>query len=105
MGPAVFAAMFALAGALTLAGVVVALSMANVAKKLAGLVVALLGACAAAAALGAPEAVLIAAAAAGFGYVSLGAALLVRLQEDYRSIEIVDIDRADREDDLPEPRS
>lgn len=95
----------ALAGAFALAGAVVMLLAANVAKKLAGFGVALLGALAALAVLQAPGALLAAAVAVGFGYISLGGGLVVRLQEGYHSVETPEINRADQGDEPAERRA
>lgn len=96
-------ALTAAAVVLLLAGAASAWTSANALKRLGGLVVAALGAIVALAALGAPQALLIAAAAALFAQIAVGAALLVRLQEDYGGVEIPEIDFADAQSEPPEP--
>lgn len=93
------AASLMLAGAVLLAGVTAAATGASVTKRLIGVLVALLGAALAAAVVGAPPALLIASAALLLAYAAVGAALLVRLQEAYGSIETAEIDAADAESD------
>lgn len=93
------AASIMLAGAILLAGVATAVSNASVTKRLMGVLIAMIGALLAAGAVGAPVALLIAAAALTLAYAAIGAALLVRLQEAYGSIETNEIDAADAESD------
>lgn len=93
------AASVMLAGAILLAGVTTAMSGASVTKRLVGVLLAMIGALIAAAAAGAPSGLLIAAAALTLAYAAIGAALLVRLQEAYGSIESLEIDAADAQSD------
>jgi hypothetical protein len=87
---------------LVVTGATAAWSSDNAMKRLAGLVIAGLGSMIALAVLGAPEAALIAGAAAVFAQLAVGAALLVRLQEGYGSIETPDVDLADAQGEAPE---
>jgi len=95
-------ALFAAALVLLLIGAVAGWAAPNAIKRLAGVALAMLGAILGLAALGAPNALLIAAAAVAFAQLALGAAVVVRLQEDYGAIEAPETDQADRQDDLPE---
>src|SRR5690606_27170233 len=87
-------ALLAAAVALTFAGVAAAWTQANALKRVIALAVAGLGAAAALAALGAPAALVTAGVAATFATLALGAALAVRLQESYGTVELVEIDAA-----------
>lgn len=95
--------LLALAAALVMAGAATAWTSPNVVKRLAGVMIALLGAIMGLAALGAPNGVLVGGVAAAFGYVAVGAALSVRLQEAYGAVETPEIDAADEEDEPREP--
>lgn len=95
---------WSLAIALVGAGILGAFVAANIAKRLAGLLVALIGAIAALATIGAPDALLIGAVVVGFAQTALGAAILVRAQEEYGDTESTDIDSADLADEPAEPR-
>jgi hypothetical protein len=89
---------FALLGAATtlmMIGAVSAWSSGNATKRVIGAAIALIGAMAGLAALGAPPALLIVGAAVLFAQIVLGAALAVRLQEAYGSLEMSEIDAAD----------
>jgi hypothetical protein len=88
-------AMFAVAAALALSGVVAALTAANLITRLAGLAIALLGGVCALAAAAAPAAAQMVAAACGLAYVLIGAALVLRAQEAYHSLESPALDAAD----------
>lgn len=92
-------AVVAAALALAVGGVFVAWTATNAAKRVASFAVALLGAVIAGAALGAPSVLLAAAVVIGFGYLVVGGAVVVRLQEEYASIETPEIDAADARDD------
>jgi drug/metabolite transporter superfamily protein YnfA len=99
------AAPFAESAALTLAvllalsGAAVAWSAPNLAKRLTALMVALIAVALALGALRTPPGVLIAVAAIGFAYAAVGAALIVRAQENYASVEASEIDVADAADE------
>lgn len=95
-------ALFAAALVLLLIGAVAGWAAPNAIKRLAGVALAMLGGILGLAALGAPNALLIAGAAVVFAHLALGAAVVVRLQEDYGAIEAPETDQADRQDDLPE---
>jgi hypothetical protein len=96
-------ALFAAAVVMLMAGAVSAWSSDNAAKRVAGLVIACLGAVIGLAALGAPAGALLAGGAAGFAYLAVGIALLVRLQEAYGGIEATTIDSADAQSEPAEP--
>jgi len=91
--------------ALVLCGVFVGWTAGNAAKRTAAHALAVLGAVMAGAAIGAPIELLVAAVAIGLGYLLVGAALVVRLQEEYASVEVADIDKADASDDAPRPKA
>ncbi len=95
---------WSLAIVLVAAGIVAAFAAANIAKRLAGLVVALIGAIVALAAVGAPDALIVGAVVVGFAQTGLGAAILVRVQEEYGDTESGDIDAADFGSEPAEPR-
>jgi hypothetical protein len=88
--------------ALLICGAVAAFISSNFAKRLIGQALAMAGAITAAAALAAPEALMISAAAVMLAYIAVGAAVLVRVQEAYGSIEADEADRADADSDTPE---
>ena len=92
-------AIVAVAVGLLMCGVFGAWVSTNAAKRIAAVTVAMLGAVLAAAALAAPPSLLIAGAALGFAQLALGAAIVVRLQESYASIEAPEINAADARDD------
>lgn len=86
---------------LTSAGVIGAWTSGATAKRLAGVIVAIFGAALSVTALGAS--VLAAAAlAAAFAYLTLGVALLVRLQETYGVTDARTLDQADAANEPPE---
>jgi hypothetical protein len=89
--------------ALLTSGSFAAWASANAAKRLAAIAVALIGALLAAAALNAPAALLVTGAAAGFAYLAVGAAVVVRLQESYGGIETPQIDAEDAREDSAGP--
>jgi hypothetical protein len=91
----------ALAVALSSAGAVSAFVAANALKKLAAVLTTLVGAALVLALLQAPSSAVLAGAAAAFAYLLAGAAIVVRLQEGYGTIESDELDAADHED---EPR-
>lgn len=103
MGPEILLtrAIFAAALVLLMCGAVAAWASNNAIKRLAGIALSMLGAILGLAALGAPNALLIAAACALFVQLAIGAAVTVRLQEDYGAIEAPETDQADRQDDMP----
>ena len=78
------------------AGAAAAWTSVNIAKRLVGILIAQSGACLAALALGAPQVAAVGLLAVGLGNLLLGAAIAVRLQESYHSIEAEEIDAADR---------
>lgn len=94
-------ALFAAAVVLLLAGAVAGWTSHNALKRVAGIALAMLGALVSLAALGAPNALLVAAACALFAQLAIGAAVIVRLQEEYGAIEAPETDQADRQDDTP----
>lgn len=96
-------ALFAAAVVLLMTGAVSAWSSPNAAKRVGGLVITCLGATTGLAVLGAPGEALVAGAAAGFAYLAIGIALLVRLQEAYGGIEATEIDSADAQSEPAEP--
>lgn len=93
------------AAALAMIGAAAALLSGNAIKRLGGVLVSGFGAIASLAAMGAGSQAVVAGVAVLFAYAVLGAAIVVRLQERYGSIEAPDIDAADGEDDLRERRS
>jgi hypothetical protein len=92
-------AIVAVAAALLMCGVFGAWVSTNAAKRIAAVTIAMLGAVLGAAGLGAPTPLLIAGAAIGFVQLAVGAAVVVRLQESYGSIEAPEINAADARDD------
>lgn len=88
-----------LAVLLALCGAAAAWSAPNLAKRLTAIVVALIGVAVALGALRLPSGVLITVAAIGFAYAAVGAALIVRAQESYASVEAGEIDAADAQDE------
>jgi hypothetical protein len=93
----------AVAFAVSLAGIAGAWASSNAAKRLASLIIALIGSIIAAAVLDAPASALIAGAAVAFALTAVGAAVIVRVQEDYGGIEVADMDAADADSDAQEP--
>lgn len=91
--------------ALVMIGAATALLFPNVIKRVAGLVIAGLGVAGALALLGAPEGALIVGVAVIFAYAAIGAAIAVRLQEAYGSVETPDIDTADAENEAQDRAS
>jgi hypothetical protein len=85
-----------------LAGIAAAMSGASVTKRLIGVLVAMIGALLAAAAAGASLSLIVVGAALTLAYSAIGAALLVRLQESYGTVETFEIDAADAESDTAE---
>ena len=55
-------------------------------------------------AIGAPDALIVGAVVVGFAQTALGAAILVRVQEEYGDTESGDIDAADLGSEPAEPR-
>jgi hypothetical protein len=98
-------ALVAAAVALAVCGVFAAWVSANIIKRLAALTTALLGALLGAAALGAPDGLLVAGVALGFAQLAVGAAVAVRLQESYSTVETTEINAADAREDASGPRS
>lgn len=80
-------------------GAFLAWTNANAMKRVAGVFVAQIGAIIAIAVLGAPSQLFICGVAVAFGQLTIGAALLVRLQEAYGAQEIPAIDMADAGDE------
>lgn len=83
--------------ALVMIGAATALLFSNVIKRVAGLLIAGFGALGALAVLGAPDGALVVGVAILFAYTATGAAIVVRLQEAYGSVETLEIDAADAE--------
>lgn len=94
-------AVLALAIALVAGGAVTAFASSNALKRVMAVLVALVGAALALGALGAPAIAVTAAVAIALGYVAVGVAVVVRIQEAYGAVEMRDLDAADEED---EPR-
>lgn len=92
-------AVLAIAVALLLCGAFAAWAAANAIKRLAAVTIALVAAVMAGAALGAPGVLLIGGAGVAFAYFAVGAALVVRAQEEYGAVETSEIDSADARDD------
>lgn len=103
--PIVARLLLALAVAMLMLGVVTAWASGNVIKRLIGVAVAMLGAIVALGALAAPQSFVIVAAAAVFAQLVLGAALIVRLQEDYGGVEAIEHDIADDDGEPAEPKA
>lgn len=105
MAPDVLIERILLAGAVALlvVGAVAAWTSANVAKRVAAIALAHIGAVVALAVLGAPGPALIAGVGAAFAQLTLGVALIVRLQESYGAIEAPEIDAADASSEPTEP--
>jgi hypothetical protein len=80
------------------------LSTNNMSRRSIALFVAMLGGLLAASALHADAGLLIAGVAVMAGYAAIGAALLVRSQEAYQSVEADELDAADLSDEPLEPR-
>lgn len=93
----------ALAVALVAAGALTAAASSNAMKKILGVLISLVGAVFALALLAAPDAAVLAALAIAFAYVVVGVAVTVRLQEGYASIEALDLDAADAQEEPREP--
>lgn len=89
--------------ALLILGALLAFTSTNALKRVLAALVALFGAALALAFLNVPELALIAASAIAFSYCILGAAIVVRLQETYGSIEASALDAADEQDEPREP--
>lgn len=85
--------------ALVVLGAIALLTSVNAGKRLAGVTATLLGAALALAALGAPYIFVTATLAVAFGYLALGALLVIRLQEAYGDTEIPSIDANDDDDE------
>jgi hypothetical protein len=83
--------------ALMTLGAATAWTSAAFSKRIVGVLLALSGAVLALSVLGAPGALMIAGAATAFAFAAIGAGLLVRLQEEYGSTELAEIDKADAE--------
>ncbi|MET0181293.1 MAG: hypothetical protein ABW199_00245, partial [Caulobacterales bacterium] len=83
----------------------VAFTSANAAKRLIGVVVAQSGAALGAIALGLPPAAAIAMLAAMLATLAIGAAISVRMQEDYGAIETPDVNAADRDSEIADDAS
>lgn len=92
----------AVAAALMMGGSVTAWAATNTAKRVVGVLIVLAAALVAMAAIGAPTSAFVIAVVLAFGYCALGAAILVRLQEAYGTIEAREIDAADDRDEPPE---
>ncbi len=93
-----------LAGALALLalGASMAFTSANVLKRLVGVAIAHVGALTGALGLEAPATLALGCVAALFATLTLGAAIVVRLQEDYGAVEGPEIDAADQYDEPPD---
>jgi hypothetical protein len=85
--------------ALVVIGATGAIVAPNIIKRSAGLLISGFGALAGLAALGAPSGAMLAGVAVLFAQTALGAAIAVRLQEGYGSVEAPEVDAADGEDD------
>ena len=92
-------AVLAIAVALLLCGAFAAWAATNAIKRLAAVTIALVAAIMAGAALSAPDVLLIGVAGVAFAYLVVGAALVVRAQEEYGVVETSEIDSADARDD------
>lgn len=101
MAPAHALLLLLLAGALALValGATMAFTSANVIKRLVGVAVAQVGALVGALGLGAPATLALGATGVLFATLTLGAAIAVRLQEDYGAAEGPEIDMADQYDE------
>lgn len=93
----------AIAVGLLLLGAVAVLRAGNAVKRLGGVLIAYLGALFAAAALHAPAAALMVGVGAMAATLMVGAALIVRLQETYSSVERDELDMADAMSEPVEP--
>ena len=93
--------------AIVLLGVAAAaiFSTANLMRRVIGLFIALLAGILAASALRADGGVIIAGVGIATAYAAISIALLVRVQEAYRSVEIDELDAADLSDEPVEPRA
>jgi hypothetical protein len=88
--------------ALVVIGATAALLLTNALKRIVGLTIAGFGATAGLAALSAPDGALVASVAVLFAQAVVGVVIVVRLQESYGTIEAIEIDSADRDDDAHE---
>jgi multisubunit Na+/H+ antiporter MnhC subunit len=88
--------------ALVVIGATAALLLTNAIKRIVGLTIASFGATFGLAALSAPDSALVASVAVVFAQAVVGVVIVVRLQESYGTIEAVEIDSADRDDDAQE---
>ena len=88
--------------ALVVIGATAALLLDNAIKRIVGLTIAGFGAIAGLAALSAPDSAVVASVAVVFAQAVVGVVIVVRLQESYGTIEAVEIDGADRDDDAQE---
>lgn len=96
--------LIALAGALALFAIGAALGFgaSNLVKRLLGVAIAQSGGALAALAIGAPHIFAVAQIAALIATLVLGAAIAVRMQEEYGAVESVALDAADDEADRSE---
>lgn len=92
----------AVAVGLALLGASAALAAQSVIARLVGVVVASLGGACALAFVGAPPAAQAVAAASGLAYLLVGAAILLRIQESYPSLEGAALDTADAAEEPPD---
>lgn len=88
--------------ALVVIGATAALLLDNAIKRVVGLTIAGFGATTGLAALSAPDGAVVAGVAILFAQAVVGVVIVVRLQESYGTIEAVEIDSADRDDDAHE---
>ncbi|MDX2274677.1 MAG: hypothetical protein NW206_04430 [Hyphomonadaceae bacterium] len=92
----------ALSIAMLMLGAVMALTSGNAVKRVAGVLVAQIGAVLAAGVLLGGD-ILIVGVALMVATFAIAAALIVRAQERYHSVEMRDLDKADIESEPPEP--
>lgn len=78
---------------------------ANLVRRVIALFLALLGGILAASALHADGGLIVAGVGIAAAYAAIGVALLVRVQETYRSVEVDELDAADLSDEPVEPRA
>ena len=87
---------------LLVVGALSCLGSSNLVKRVVGLFVAMVGGLLALTALGVSGALLLAASAAGGAQLLAAIAIVIRVQEEYGSIETSEIDTADRLDEPAE---
>ena len=95
MAPVALRLAIAAAIVLVLTGGVMALASGNAVKRVAGAVLTYFGAVLALAAMAAPSGAMIAGLGLALVTLIIGAAIVVRLQETYGGVELIEIDQAD----------